>query len=229
MVQWLCKGIKYFIPKGSHVDIILDNCTDKSKYWLENLGPYSLENYVFNFYESTISYRWQNTNEAIKRFLKTDCDIFLSPQDDQKIQDAFLIQNLKDLYDQNKNVGIIGMRDGIINGRFWSAHHSLITDNTTWLAAGDYLPVDEINDGPICLSRETIEKIGLFDTENFISFYTDTDYSRRCTKAGLQNYVMGAEIVHEKWGNVQASTIYTQEIASHDWDNFKKKYIVGHF
>jgi GT2 family glycosyltransferase len=229
MVQWFAKGIKYCIPPGSHVDFVLDNCTDSTKLIVSNLQSdpnFNLNEYVFNWYESDKKYRWQNTNDAIERFLQTDCTHFLSPQDDQKIQDSFIFQNLQMLYNSAPvKVGIIGMRDGITDGNYLSAHHShKVTSPQRWLRSGEYHPVEYINDGPVCLSRECIEAIGLFDVNNFIAFYTDQDYSYRCKQQGFQPYVMGAEIVHEKWGNVIASELYTQEIASHDYNNFLGKY-----
>lgn len=229
MIQWFAKGINYCIPKGSTVDFVLDNCTDRSKYFVEELrnSPHSLKDYTFNWYESQKSYRWQNTNDAIDRFMQSDCDLFLSPQDDQKLQDSHLVADLIKIHQNHSNVGIIGMRDGITQGQYWSAHHSQIGPNTYWLRSGEYFPVDEINDGPICINKNTVNKVGLFDVDSFIAFYTDKDYSIRCRKAGLQNFVLGTEIVHEKWGIVQASTIYTQEIASHDFQAFKNKYPNG--
>lgn len=228
MTEWLFKGIDYFLPTGSHIDIVLDNCIDQTEYFVKECfagrsNHFTRENFTYEYFKSTKSFRFQNTNDAIERFMKSDCDIFLSPQDDQKIQDDNLTDNLERLYDK-PNCGIVGMRDGITKGQFWSAQHSQRGRNTIWLSSGESTPVNYVNDGPICLNKKVISQVGLFDVENFIAFNIDLDYSIRCRQAGFQNYVMGAEIVHEKWGNVIASTLYTQEISAHDEDAYNLKH-----
>lgn len=233
-VPWLCEGIRTAIPKDSKIDFVLDNCTDdteKNLATMMNVSGYgSLVGYNVQVHKSSTPYRWPNTNKAIKRFLESDCTHFLSPQDDQQIKDKFIVRNLEDLY-LNERVGMVGMRDGIdFNGDYFSSMFSDAGQNVRWLVAGEYMKVRYVNDGPICLSRDVIESVGLFDTE-FIAHYADNDYSFRCLRSGFENYVMGAEIVHEKWGckvcgEIQPSQVWLKEIAEHDYERYKKKWLI---
>lgn len=244
-IPWLCEGIKNCIPPGSHIDFIFDHYTDNSKEVLMPLvndgGAAGLKDFEVAVYESNDDrkYRWPNTNDSIKRFMESDCDIFLSPQDDQKLQDRNLIHELQSRFWGMENSytgkkiipGIIGMRDGIDeHGNYFSSQFSKGGQNTTWLKQGQSMTVKEINDGPIALIKSTIEKIGLFDEQLWVH-YNDRDYSYRCNKAGLQNYVLGIELIHEKWhcqychNGVQASEVWSQDFSEHDYEIFKKKWL----
>lgn len=226
-IDWLMRGINYFIPKKSAVHFILDHCDDDSFARTIIFANKYMNDFDF-FYETAIeTNRWQNTNVSLKRFLKSDCDLFLSPQDDQRIQDSRLISNL--LKFNPETTGIIGMRDGLTKDMAvtHSCHHSIMPNPfaTTWVREGEAFSVDCINDGPVALFKTTVENIGLFDVENFQAFYTEYDYALRCKAAGLTNYVMGAEIVHEKLGKQSASNYgFNSEIAAHDLAALKRKH-----
>ena len=226
-IEWLLRGINYFVPKGSVVDIILDKCQDSSEQQLKVYAEKYLKGYEFRYEHGTETNRWQCTNVALARFLQSDCDLFLSPQDDQKIQDSKLITNLRQF--NPDTVGIIGMRDGITKDGVvtHSCHHSIVErpDTTKWLSSGEAYPTDCVNDGPVALFKKTVEKIGLFDTENFHAFYTEYDYALRCKAAGLTNYIMGADIVHEKFGNVLPSQYYNDsKMSAHDMNSLRVKH-----
>jgi hypothetical protein len=228
-IDWICRGINYFVPKGSHVHFILDHCVDSTEAQVKTYSQKYLQGYDFFYEIATEENRWQNTNVAMKRFLtKSDCDLFLSPQDDQKIQDSKLISNLR-RFDPN-TTGIIGMRDGISKDGLrvtHSAHHSIVEppSSTKWLSEGEFAETDCINDGPVAMFRPTIEKVGFFDTENFHAFYTEYDYALRCQKEGLKNYVMGLDIVHEKFGNVLPSQYYdNRKLSEHDMNSLRTKH-----
>ena len=241
-IPWLCEGIRTAIPNGSIVDFVLDNCTDGTegnlKAIFEETNPLnygSLVGKTYTYRNSSIAYRWPNTNDAIDRFMDTDCDLFFSPQDDQQLQDKKIIPNLLKLFANEPNVGFVGMRDGVgglpgepHDGHYYSSNFSKGLPSTIWLNQGEYKEVVYVNDGPIAISRSTIEKVGKFDT-NFWAHYADNDYSFRCTEAGLRNFVMGADIIHEKWdckhcGALKPSEVWTQEFSSHDHNYYRKKY-----
>lgn len=231
-IPWICEGIKSAIPKGSVIDFTFDNCTDDSlDIFLRlcvnapavNYG--SLAGYQVNYRESTKKLRWPNTNDSIQRFMQSDCDLFLSPQDDMKIQDKFICQNLQQLYNSQTNIGLVGMRDGFdFNNQMYSSCHSHQTAQPTiWLRSGQYQQVKYVNDGPICLDKKAVNTIGVFD-EQYWAHYNDNDYCFRANQLGFKNFVMGAEIVHEKWGRVDASEVWTQEYSTHDYEIYKKKW-----
>ena len=114
------------------IDFVFDNCTDESVYYFKNHNIINTHQVVY--FESDKKLRWPNTNDAIERFLKSDCDIFLSPQDDMKVQDKFILQNLENLYSRERNIGIVGMRDGIKRDKnqFYSSCHSRTLKTFQW-------------------------------------------------------------------------------------------------
>ena len=228
-VPWICEGIRMTIPKDSIIDFVFDNPTDDGVKQLEaqidllESSYGSLKGFKVIYRISKKKLRWPNTNDAIERFMKSDCSLFLSPQDDMKIQDKKIVPNLIKLYQENTNVGMIGMRDGITNGKFWSSNHSPGGGPlTTFLKSGEYMPVWFVNDGPVCLSKFTIDTVGLFDLEYWAHF-GDNDYCWRAEEKGLQNFVMGAEIVHEKF-SAQASEVWNQDYSIHDYEVYKRKW-----
>lgn len=219
-VNWALNALMYF--DNLVVDFVFDNPTDNSLEVFKNHRVHDKHKVTYSISDKKL--RWPNTNDAIERFLKSDCDVFLTPQDDMKLQDKFILSNLENLFRVEPNVGVVGMRDGIVNGNnFYSSCHSPGGTNQTWLKSGDYKHVDFVNDGPIALHRNTIKKVGLFDTEYWAHF-GDNDYCFRCSDLGLRNFVIGAEIVHEKFGNVQASEVWSQDYSEHDWEVYKRKW-----
>lgn len=232
-VPWICEGIRWSMPKGTIIDWTLENCTDSTEanlqMCIESKGYGMLMAFDNRIRKSTKKYRWPNCNDAMKRFMESDCDVFLSPQDDQQIQDKHLFVNLERLL-KEPNVGFVGMRDGVDSvNNYYSSNFSKGTDKTEWLRAGDFRKVRHVNDGPIALTKKVIEKVGYFD-EAYWAHYSDQDYSYRCEKAGFQNYVLAAEVVHEKWsckvcGEVQPSEVWTQEFSEHDYNVFKSRWL----
>ena len=98
-IPWICEGIRKSISKGSIIDFVFDNCTDGSIEAFKHLivappTQYgSLHGYEVRYFDSLKKLRMPNTNDAIERFMKSDCSLFLSPQDDMKIQDKFIAAN----------------------------------------------------------------------------------------------------------------------------------------
>lgn len=212
-IPYLLKGIGFRLPKGSFVDIVMDNPNnpEECRITFENAKKLYIQGFNTSFEISNEKYRMPNTNRALRRFLESDYDIFITPQDDQKIQGCDFIENIENLY-KEKNIGIIGGRSGFDNMRYENMYSSsfVMTHHTKWLKSGEYRAVNLINDGALILSKETVKKIGLFDT-NMTVFYIEVDYALRCTKAGLQNYVLGMELIHERWGKKEPSDVYKKE------------------
>lgn len=233
MIPWICEGIRTAIPKETIIDFTFDNCTDDSVKNFEGrikAGPKeygSLCGFNVRYFESTKKLRWPNTNDAIRRFMQSDADVFLSPQDDMKIQDKDLTKNLELLFHVKKvitKIGLVGMRDGFRNNMMFSSNFSHLTDTKpVWIKSGDWMDVDYVNDGPIALNKKAVDEIGYF-SEEYWAHYNDIDYCYRSNKLGFKNFVMGAEIVHEKWGNVQPSEVWSSEYSIHDNEVFKKNW-----
>lgn len=236
-VPWICEGLRWTMPKGTVIDWVLENCTDKTeenlRMCIDSKGYGMVSQFDNRIHISKKKYRWPNCNDALGRFMQSDCDLFLSPQDDQQIQDKHLISNLENLFKFaetiQKKPGLIGMRDGIDGaGFYYSSNFSKGTDKTTWLIPGEFRKCRHVNDGPIALTKEVVNKVGYFD-EAYWAHYSDQDYSYRCNREGFQNFILGAEIVHEKWsckvcGEVQASEVWSQEFSEHDYKVFRLKW-----
>lgn len=202
----IMKGINFFVPKNTILDFSFEDCRDKSFEVFQGLKDTYLSEYDCRVHQTSKKYRMKNFNDSIVRFLDTDCDFILSPQDDQWIQDSKLFENIIKLYQQESNVGIVGMRDGFTFSfkNYYSSHFSEKTNELVrWLQSGEYEKVKCINDGALLLSKETINKIGLFD-ESMNAFYIENDYCARCIKQGLTNYVMGAELIHLKLSCIES-------------------------
>jgi len=231
-IDLILRGIKYFVPTDVFVDFTFEDLKDSSFrnfHYFNNQQKY-LSNHAYTASETNLKYRMKNINASIERFLKTDCDIFITPQDDQFIQDSNFISNIINLYSKEKNVGLVGMRDGFDqNGKNYNSSHFSISSpsfNTKWLKSGEYAQAFFVNDGPLVLSRKTIETVGFFDTDNFNVFYLEYDYCFRCKNAGLTNFVLGSEMLHMKFGNIINSEVYDLNFnyAEKDRQSLKRKH-----
>lgn len=211
-IEWIVRNISYFVPKNTVIDISFEDCIDGS-YEIFNNCKGLLKDYEVISTITDKKYRMKNFNLAIDRFLKTDCDFIISPQDDQFIQDSNLINNLTNLFSSISNVGLVGMRDGFTFDYkdYYSSNFSIKTPNfKKWLNSGEYQKVKSVNDGALAISKKTVNTVGLFD-EKMNVFYIETDYCARCIKLGFDNYVMGSEFVHVKIG-AKNSEVYNPEL-----------------
>ncbi len=225
-VPWICEGIRDCFPQGTVVDFILDNCTDQTEANLNLMVTGILSGFDVRISKGR-KYRWTNTNDSMERFTKSDCDVFFSPQDDQKIQDKKLYGNVKTLLEKYGRGVFMGFRDGVdFDGKYYSSNFSKGYDYTTWLSSGESKLVRYVNDGPILLTKPVIQYVGFFN-EDFIAHYVDNDYSFRVNRHGMACYVMGAEVVHEKWeckicGPLIPSDVWTQEVSDHDYKLYRQ-------
>lgn len=212
-IAWILDGIEKFVPRNSFIDFTFEDLQDDSEIQFNINKAKFLRDFKYRQEVISDKYRFKNVNNAIRRFMASDCDFFISPQDDQKIQDSRLIGNIEFLYKSIPNIGLIGLRDAISESGFKvvaSSHFSSKEANTErqWLASGEYIAADIVNDGALILNKNTVNKVGLFDDVNFAAFYIEYDYCLRCKKEGLVNYLLGAELVHEKFGKILPSELY---------------------
>lgn len=212
-IEWILRCINNFVPKDTIIDFSFEDCQDGSFELFNQYRNTYLKGFEVVINITNEKYRMKNFNRAIQRFLHTDCDFIISPQDDQFIQDSNLFSNTSNLINAENEIGLIGMRDGFTFDfkNYYSSHFSVMTpDFKSWLKSGEYQNVKSVNDGALALHRSTIEKVGLFD-ETMNVFYIETDYCARCLKSGLKNYVLGSEFVHIKLGGI-SSEVYNEEL-----------------
>jgi hypothetical protein len=226
-IDLILRGINYFVPKDTIIDISFEDCFDNSIEIFDSLKNKYLEGYEVVVTKASRKYRMKNFNDAIERFMNTNCDFIVSPQDDQFIQDYNLFDNLKNLI-STQNVGIIGTRDGFTFDfrEYYSSHFSVKTpQHVKWLKSGEYQKVKCINDGALIIPKSTISKVGLFD-ENMTAFYIENDYCARCIKGGFDNFVIGVELLHIKLFGAIASELYENnfDYANKDLQIFQSKH-----
>lgn len=214
MINWLCSGIlKSFPNKEVDVYFLLDNPIDGTDQLFEDgtvssiLKGYNVK-WSIHYANPLEQFKFHLQNIALKYGYENGYDWIICPQDDQKIEDPYLLDNFTDW---NDNVGLIGGRDGFNSLDYKDGYGSLFShpvgEDYTWLKNGDHAPVRYLNDGPLIYRRSTIEKVGYHD-ENFKVFLSELDYCRRCEEAGLINWVLGMSIVHEKFNTFRSNVYY---------------------
>lgn len=243
MMNWLCSGLyKSFKDKEVDIYFLLDNPIDGTDQMfmdgtMDTILPKSRFNWHFTVHygHPLEQFKFHLQNIGLKYGYENGYDWIICPQDDQKLEDPLLLQNIRKVYNDGRGpaatpqrIGLIGGRDGFDELDYKNAWGSLFSHPTgigyKWLKNGDLASVNYLNDGPLCYHRSTIEKVGYHD-EKFKVFMSELDYCRRCTKAGLQNYVLGMSVVHEKFGTLRSNLYYQRhEISKHDADYFNKKW-----
>ena len=139
-------------------------------------------------------------NRLLNWLLNTEYDTLIVLHEDMLITGNTLITDIENLLTSEKNIGIIGGRDGF--GVGYSNMHSSPFSKSSYvkrLEIGEYHPCRLVNFGPIVYTRELVQKIGFLD-EGYQFAYAEQDYALRAELFGLQNYVLGMDIEHEKFG-----------------------------
>jgi len=235
MMNWLCSGIiKSFPNKEVDVYFLLDNPIDGTDQLFEDgtisriLHGYNVK-WTYHYANPLEQFKFHLQNIALKYGYENDYDWIICPQDDQKIEDPFLLRNLQLKYN-GWDLGLIGGRDGFDTLDFKNGFGSLfshpIGENYTWLKNGEFKVVNYLNDGPLIYHRSVIEKIGYHD-ERFKVFCSELDYCKRCSNEGLHNTVLGMSVVHEKFGTLRSNLYYERhKISDHDHKYLKQKWAI---
>jgi len=234
MIDWIGWGLRRnFKPEDVDILFLLDNPIDGTDDTIENyLIPLMKEyNVKMEIYNKTPQFKMELQNIALKYGIDNGYDIVICPQDDQKIQDPFLLKNIKNLMDiYGDRLGFIGGRDGHNDMSYSDISGSLFSHpgshaNFRWLLPGEFVEKKLLNDGPLIYNRHLIETVGYHDTENFKVFCSEYDYSMRSHNAGLVNINLGMEIVHEKFNCLRSNVYYSKHgYSQHDHDNLQKKW-----
>jgi hypothetical protein len=233
MINWLCSGIlKSFPNRNVDVYFLLDNPIDGTDQLFEDgtvgriLSGYNVK-WTCHYGNPLTQFKFHLQNIALDYGVKNGYEWIICPQDDQKIEDPFLLENLVEFNHRN-DIGLIGGRDGFNQLDYKNGFGSLfsipLADGFKWLKNGESKPVRYLNDGPLIYKRSVIESIGFHD-EGFKVFLSELDYCRRCSLAGLQNIVLGMSVVHEKFGTFRSNVYYERHgYSSQDAELFKQKW-----
>ena len=230
MMLWICSGIKKsFTPDQVDLYFLLDNPIDGTDILFEDgtiqelLPDFNIK-WTYHYANPLEQFKFHLQNIGMKYGLENGYEWVICPQDDQKIEDPFLLQNLKRFIRE----GLVGGRDGFDKLNYKDGSGSLfshpIGEGYTWLKNGDFKSVTYLNDGPLCYHKSTIEKVGYHDL-GFKVFLSELDYCRRCEALGLKNHVLGMSIVHEKFGTLR-SNVYLQKhnYSEQDSNYFRSKW-----
>ncbi len=245
LLPWIIDGIvQSFTPEQIDIMFVLDDPKDGSDQALLNLIHSRLKPLGFTvigiqvFDKPTYKFPCQNwmmdyaANKA--NFITGDrYKTLICPQDDQKIIDPDLIQNIDHLIDVEhiENVGVIGLRDGFSTldytdmvSTHWSESN---LSNIPRLDNGEYVNKRLINDGGIVYPITTIKKIGFNDVEHYKRFYIEVDYAARAHGLfGLKNYVLGNKLIHRNASAEAtfASDHYNSNFGEIDLKTYKSKW-----
>ncbi len=246
MLSWLMEGIVgNFSPTDTQLGFFFDTDYDRvdaafehmRDFWLHCMGKPECNLRTMPFkYEAWKTDRQVREvgghNEILRRFLASDCDLCLIPQDDIRFL-APIKHHLENLIQQvGPTLGLIGGREGYeagpanIAGSLWADSNP---GPSTWLRHGEYAFRPMMNSGPVAYPRAVVEKVGLLD-EEFIAWHVWEDYGLRCEAAGFKNVVMGMDVRHAKFGRQPVAWIYdtvdgvTHGHAARDRDRFYLKH-----
>lgn len=143
-------------------------------------------------------------NTLISYFLdNTEADALIVLHEDMLINGYSMFSDLDKLLSTESNIGFIGGRDGFNwgYGDMYSSPFSL-SQYQHLLKIGQYQKVNLLNFGPVVYTRDTVNTIGMMDAQSYKYAYADQDYSFRALSRGFNNYVIGMDITHEKFGNL---------------------------
>lgn len=139
----------------------------------------------------------------IERFMETDADCLIIPQDDNRFERT-LLGDLEELWSKyGTELGWISGRDGhgyAYADMVCSPFSDSTGANKTALPIGEYREVMMMNTGPVVYFRHVIEKVGMPEPD--MPWYWWTDYSLKCHHGGLKNILLSMDCKHEKFGRV---------------------------
>ncbi len=230
MIKWLLEGISdSFDPVKVDLAFVFDDPTDGSfSVFSENIDLVKDFKVVYTNITRNPYYKFPCQN-MLMDFAQQEYRKYISlicPQDDQRITDPDFVYNLEYLLRSEKNVGIIGCRDGFDfgYGNMVSSEWSESEYDQPRIKRGDYRRVSLINDGPIIYPLSTINKVGKHDVETYHRFYIEDDYGMLCNAEGLTNYVMGNSLIHDRQKSSLASDHYSSNFGEQDLIKFREKW-----
>ncbi len=231
MLDWIADGIlESFTPDQVDLLFVLDNPIDGTELKIFEIIQGKLKNYhctVNVFREET--YKFPCQNWMMQYTIDNNYKSLIAPQDDQKIIDPKLIENIDKVFESyGEQLGVIGLRDGFYYGYqdMISSEWSESTLSTIpRLKNGEYCTSPLLNDGGLVYPNHTIKKIGLNDVENYERFYIEDDYCARAHYTfGLFNVVMGNSLIHDRAVSSIASKHYDSDHQIRDLKTFTDRW-----
>lgn len=194
-------------------------------------GLYPKSNDVHVLTHDTELFEHHCNNTMIDYFMNhTDKDVLVVLHEDMLINGFSLFSDLDRLLTEKYNIGFIGGRDGFNWGytEMWSSPFSK-SKYKYLLDIGQYQKVKLVNFGPVVYTRKTVEKIGKLDAESYVYAYADQDYALKAASHGLNNYVIGMDVIHEKFGSLDKVPKWCQNKAGEariakDFYNLNKRW-----
>lgn len=203
MIGWLLSGIhEHFpgVPTLVHLEAV-DN--DMRDAWDRDVTNGALSTMPIERTESEEHLLEHGVHRLlIQKFMQTDCDVLIVPQDDNRFERS-LIPDLEKLWSiYGTDLGWISGRDGHEIG-YENMVCSPFSDSNatkTALPIGEFKEVMMMNTGPVVYFRHVIEKVGLPDAD--LPWYWWSDMSLKCHHAGLKNILLSMDCQHRKFGRI---------------------------
>lgn len=210
-MRWLIEGIIENIdPARCDLIFFFSNCEDDSKKNFEE-NKHLLSQFKLEVIEQNGKDLWEldNHNVIMKMFMdRPEYACLICPQDDNRINGKTLLDDLEKLFSvYGTTLGLVGGRDGYDFGynNMAGSKHSRSTLKEKDLENGEWMECKSVNGGPMIYFRHVISMIGFNCEQN--KMYAMDDYALRCGQAGLQNVVMGTDMIHQKFGKCKESNL----------------------
>jgi len=220
MISWMLDGvIKNFPNDRTHVHAVFDNPTDGTDAAFQACAPWWLSAHGFSYSHETTDkqvFEVGGHDRLIQKFLQSDCDFLVIPQDDQKFNQS-IFPALEMLFSKyGEKLGIIGGRDGFFKNYVGmvSSPFSESTKNTK-LPFGQFEERPYFNSGPIIYTKKVVQTVGSVNT-NFKAFYIWDEYGYRATNSGFTNILLSMDITHIKFGRISSTQVYAEGISTAD-------------
>lgn len=203
MIEWHLRGISENFPQGTEVVFYFEACKDGSEAQFDKLAPeiligkkFSKGSYTEHLLEVGV-HCW-----LIDRFLESDCDVLVIPQDDNRFTQS-IMTSLHTLWDRyGTRLGWISGRDGYGYGYSGMVCSPFSDSNATkrCLPIGDFEEVLMMNTGPVVYFRHVVKKVGKPDTS--LPWFFWDDLCLRCHENGMVNVLLSMPALHTKFGRV---------------------------
>lgn len=204
MLPWLLGGIRDHFP-GCPTFVYMEAADhEMHKAWDDNVTVGEFRDMDLRMEHGTAHILEHGVHRLlIERFMHTDADVLIVPQDDNRFERP-LLPDLQKLWDQyGTTLGWISGRDGHglgYEGMVCSPFSDSTGSNKTPLPIGEYREVMMMNTGPVVYFRHVVEKVGLPDPD--MPWYWWSDLSLRCHNAGLKNILLSMDAQHRKFGRI---------------------------
>jgi len=210
-LEWLIEGLLESCPSIRTAWAFIDNDAEHELFLtLQHRLPIVPK--IINYHGPDIS-EGQQHNLLIQWGFDEKLDMVLCPQDDNRVKDPALADNLAKLFDKyGDKLGIVGGRDmyGPGYAGMASCPHSLSVLATRRIGIGETcVGMPLMNTGPFAYPMRCMGTIGLHDS-NLI--YGHDDITLRADLAGFTNVLLGMDIIHEHKATPRAVTYTTARV-----------------